>query len=384
MRGHTTLRTMSEEPNPNVDEQRRALAYAFDQSLDHLAEVEDVFVEAEIDPFAIFRSEVLDERELTETTYRHFEYVFDEWSEFMERQGRHPACPNAGHVEAFIHWQTAPEDEGGKGNANRTLKQKLRKLNQAYSFWQRDAVFPHTDGFNPIYIAWDRIPLPVTKEKEHRRIPVGELREMVDSIQNLRSLTIVTMQLKLGLRADEIANCKLCDLALSDSTATTHLPELGSHDRLESYDNAIYVPSKRDREGNKSSRPRILPLDEELRSLLDRYLLVRPDNGEPWLFLSQKSHSQLDSSGVNDVWKDAFHPEYAETEEYRPVTSHFGRHRFTTYWRVEQDVNRQLVKYMRGDRTGAYENAHGMNAYLHAYYEDIKSLYRDRVFTLFE
>lgn len=61
----------------------------------------------------------------------------------------------------------------------------------------------------------------------------------------------------------------------------------------------------------------------------------------------------MTKQGVNEIWKSAFQPEYAETEDYRGITSHFGRHRFTTYWRVEQDLNRELIKYMRGDTAGS-------------------------------
>jgi hypothetical protein len=65
-------------------------------------------------------------------------------------------------------------------------------------------------------------------------------------------------------------------------------------------------------------------------------------------------------------------------------TSHYGRYRFTTYWHVEQDVNRELVKYMRGDKAGGsrLENKETMDTYLHTYYEDIEDLYRERIFPL--
>lgn len=373
---------MTESPESDADVQRRKLAAAFDQPVDPLVEAEAVFLETEVDPFELFRTEVLDSRNLAASTYRHYEMIFSEWCDHMAGQGRHPACPNPDHVEAYIRWQIAPEAEGGRGNANRTVKEKLRKLNQAYRYWQQDAAFPHPDGYNPIYLARDRLPLPVRKKKEHRRIPLSELREMVGSVTDLRARTIVVLQVKLGLRAGEVTNIRLCDFRMSGAEATRHYSEVGTQDRLDDYDHVIYIPSRHERDGNKSSRPRLLPLDDEVRTLLNRYLFVRPDNGEPWLFLSLKSHTQMTTKGVNRVWKDAFHPKYAETDEYRPVTSHFGRHRFTTYWRVEQSVNRQLVKYMRGDRTGAYENGRGMNAYLHAYYEDIESLYRKSIFNL--
>lgn len=50
----------------------------------------------------------------------------------------------------------------------------------------------------------------------------------------------------------------------------------------------------------------MLPLDEELRRLWINYLLIRPDNDEPWLFLSRTSHTQVDDETVNLAWKAAF------------------------------------------------------------------------------
>ena len=375
---------MSDSSNSDMQSYRRKLAAAFDQPIDPLTDAAAVLVDTGVDPFDIFTAEVLESKDLAPSTYRHFEMIFDEWRSFMADQNRHPACPTPDHVEAYIEWQTAPEDAGGKDNANRTVKEKLRKLNQAYAYWQADPAFPHPAGYNPIHLARDRTPLPVRKDREHRRIPIPELREMVQSVTNLRARAIIVLQLKLGLRAGEVANIRLEDFHVADLEAADHFTECGTHARLEDYEDVIHVPSKHEREGNKSTRPRLLPLDDEVQTLLNHYLFARPDNGEPWLFLSQKSHSKMTNKTPNKIWKGAFHPEYAETDEYRPVTSHYGRHRFTTYWRVEQDVNRQLVKYMRGDRTGAFRNDRGMNAYLHAYYEDIESVYRDHIFALTE
>lgn len=102
-----------------------------------------------------------------------------------------------------------------------------------------------------------------------------------------------------------------------------------------------------------------------------------------WAFQSKNTHSQLRDEGVNNVWKRAFHPAYEETEQYRAVTSHYGRHRFTTYWQVEQGINRELVKYMRGDRVeGDLGNREAVDDYTHTYYEDIEALYRERIFQL--
>jgi integrase/recombinase XerD len=315
---------MTDSIESETDDQRRALAATFDQPLDPLAEAASVFDETGIDPFALFQTEVLGQRNLASSTKRQYESVFEEWRAHMNRHERHPVCPNPEHVEAYIRWQTAPESEGGRGNCNRTVEGKLSKLNYVYEYWQQDAAFPHPDGYNPISLAKARVPLPVRKTKEHRRISVAELREMIQSVPDLRARTIIGIQLKLGLRAGEVANLRLSELRMDGTEAARHYREMGTHDRLKDYREVLYIPSRYEREGNKSGRPRLLPIDDELGNLLERYLLVRPDNGEPWLVLSQKSHTRMTSKGINGVWKDAFHPQYAETDEHRPLTSSHG------------------------------------------------------------
>ena len=371
---------MSDAPTDTLQE----VAEAFDTSLDPLAEFEERFDTLEIDPFEPVMEKVLEPNDLHESTLRQYRCVFEEWTKHMAHEGRHPACPHDEHVVRFIEYQLAPEAEGGKDNHPGTVKGKIRKLNRAYEFWQDTAAFPHPQDYNPFQLARETVNLESPDPKEHRRLPVSELWEMIASVTHLRKRAIIGVQFKLGLRATEVSNIKLRDLSLDIAELKDHYSEMGSERRLEGRPNAIYVPPGEERPGNKSRRPRVLPLDDELRRLLVRYLLARPDNGEPWLFLSQKSHSKLNEKAVNKVWKDEFHPEYEETEQYRPVTSHFGRHRFTTWWRVEQDVNRELVKYMRGDKAGSKSvtNNEAIDAYLHTYYEDIEDLYLENIYKL--
>ena len=86
---------------------------------------------------------------------------------------------------------------------------------------------------------------------------------------------------------------------------------------------------------------------------------------------------------TNNPWKENFHPEYAETERYEAVTSHFGRHRLTTYLRVEQDVSKELVKYIRGDKDGTWGEKSTIDTYIHTYYENVEPVYRDAIFKLY-
>jgi integrase/recombinase XerD len=104
------------------------------------------------------------------------------------------------------------------------------------------------------------------------------------------------------------------------------------------------------------------------------------------MLLTTSTHNPLTTENINRIWREVFRPAYDETETHRAITSHFGRHRFTTYWRVGQDVNRALVKYMRGDRQADLptHGADSIDAYIHTYYEDIEPVYRQQMFQLLE
>lgn len=90
--------------------------------------------------------------------------------------------------------------------------------------------------------------------------------------------------LKLGPRAGEVCNIQIRDINISHHELKDTYPELGTHPAVKDRLNAIYIPH--DRDGNKSWNPRLLPLDEELRWLLMRYLFIREQVDEPW-FSSQ-------------------------------------------------------------------------------------------------
>ena len=89
---------------------------------------------------------------------------------------------------------------------------------------------------------------------------------------------------------------------------------------------------------------------------------------------------------VNNLWKQHFRPTYDETKHHRAVGSHFGRHFFTTYWRIEQEIDRQLLRYMRGDRAegDSILDRAGIDEYIHTYYKNIEDIYRENVYRLLD
>lgn len=369
---------MSDSSEPSVDEQREALAAAFDRDIDPLAQHAETFASSGVDPFGMFMADVIEAKDLAEKTVENYERAIRQWRDHMADEGRHPACPTEAHVGAFADRYLE------RGNRPDTVKKKLLRLNKAYEYWQNDPAFPHPHDYNPFRSVLAKRSLSKPAVKEPPRIPIDELAERVRALKDIRNRAIVVAQLKLGLRAGEICNLQLQDLDMASGELRPFYPDLGTHPMLRDRENAVYVPSRDERDGNKSRRPRVLPLDDETRRVLLRWLLIRPDTGEPWVFLSRQGHLQMENEAISGIWTDHFHPEYAETDAHRGLTSHFGRHRFTTYWQVEEEINRELVKYLRGDVTGGgvLDSRGAIDEYIHTYYEDVERLYRERIFKL--
>ncbi|WP_435152510.1 tyrosine-type recombinase/integrase [Haladaptatus sp. DFWS20] len=263
----------------------------------------------------------------------------------MHKRNRHPAYPAEKHVTAFLNHLVTDEIDGGRGNAVRIAKEKCRKLNQTYEHWQLSDLYPHEQDYNPFKAAQARMHYDKDEKKERNypRIFLPDLREKVADVAHSRRLAIICHQLKLGLRAGEVTNIKLADFDIQNAELHSHYDELGTHDKLRNRENGIYIPSKYERKGNNSENGRTLPLDDELRRVIIDSLFPRPDNGEPWLFLSETSNTKLKSKTVNEDWKKEFHPDYANLEVYDDVTSHFGRHYFSTYWRIEEGIDRERI-----------------------------------------
>lgn len=356
---------------------REQFADAFDRPVDPLIEFSDTFQRLP-DPFEYFMERVVTNRERIEDegTYENYRRTYRQWRNHMASTNRHPACPNVEHVKSFIEWRRDIH-----GNARDTIAIKLSHLNQAYEHWQRESVFPHPDDYNPFEIAREETSLGSTSSKPFPNLSLDELRGVFDDIDNIRARALIGLQLKHGLRAGEVANLQIQDIHLSHSGLQEAYPELGAHDALGDYTDVLYVSP--DRDGNKSNAPRLLPIDDELRWLLIRHLMTRPQSGEPQVFLSTVTYSKLEHSGINIPWENAFHPEYAETEETKRITSHFGRHWFSSYWRLEAGMQREHLQYMRGDRIEPIDSfADAVDDYLHPNYEHIESMVRSQIFGL--
>lgn len=357
-----------------------SIAEAFGQTTDPLAEYDTRFKDLDADPFELWLKEHIYTQDYADGTVDMMERRVNQWCEYMNNEtDRHPAAPKTHHVIEFA--QVYREKYNNKKG---TIEAKLSTLSRVFQYFQSEPAFPHQTDFNPFDAAKAKIDLTGSDPKPQYRIPLKKLQQFIQSkIKHIRDRALIVIQLKLGLRASEVSNIKLSEIHISNSELQDHYENLGTHHALEGRPNAVYIPH--DRKLNKSDRPRVLPLDDELRRVLLQYLLCRPDNGRPWLFLSKSGGKKLDQDNINDVWKKYFRPEYGPTERYRGVSSHYGRHYVTTTLRIDREWPRDLIKYLRGDRQSGGEmgsSRDAIDSYIHAWYEDIEDRYRQEIFKL--
>lgn len=362
------------------EERHQEIGDAFDRPTDPLAKYDEKFKEIDADPYQLWLDDVVYSQGYADDTIVTIERRVAQWCNYIwAEHNRHPAVPSISHVISFAnHYLNVHDNKKG------TVSSKLSTLNQGYEFFQAEPAFPHPTDHNPFKAAKIRMDLSGEGPKDHRPIPLDDLREFLDvEVKHIRDRAVILIQLKLGLRASEVTNIKLSEIHITSSELQNHYADFGTNPMLSGRPNAVYIPHDRDQ--NKSQRPRVLPLDDELRRVLLQYLLCRPDNGEPWLFLSKSGAKKMNHTNINDIWKKYFRPEYGPTDKYRGVSSHYGRHQFTTWFRIDQKWQRDRIKYLRGDiqSDGDFKSTkEGIDAYIHPWYEKIEDQFRRDIYKL--
>lgn len=377
----------------------KALGRATDPMEAHEQELRDEWDADGVDVFDLFLEwKAEDARPKTVDDYA---VTFRQWKTHMAADdnlgggGRHPAAPAPHHVRDFI--QRRREEVEPTPNVSTTRK-KVDYLGVTFEWLARKdyipfglSDLPDFDDIRDTY-TFDR---GGSEDKAVRTLDIETVRERLQSVTHLRDRAMIATQFLLGLRQGEVRNMQIQDLYIDDLDLREHYPEMGANDLLRDHDgdvieDAVVIPSKHTRPGNKSSAHRIIPLNRELRRVLVDYLLMRPDApDEPHLFLGKTHNRYLDDENVlNRVWRRAFpRDEFGETENYRAITSHYGRFFFTNWWTKDARgvMDRESVQWLRGDVTNG-EDGPSQNETIDHYiwrdYEDIEATYRNHVFSL--
>jgi integrase/recombinase XerC len=241
---------------------------------------------------------------------------------------------------------------------------------------------------NPMALVVEELDESINTDPTRRDISVPQMRSFVGNISHPLHRAVIVTLLKTGIRAGELCNLDTRDVSLSDTAmADNHRP------RLDGRPDSLYVDSvpsagalyndERRTASNKRKRATTIPVDDELGSVLEAWVAIRPDpvsDADP-LFVS-----------TADSWGERLTPDMVhhivetharETDWYRDgggpeenVTPHYFRHFFTTHLR-DRTGDRGVVKYLRGDVAQDV-----IDTYTHDWGNRIRTVYEQNIYKL--
>ena len=273
--------------------------------------------------------------------------------------------------------------------ASSTVASYASYVHRFYAYMTQIGVFES----NPMALVTEEMPESINKDPARREISVPQMCEFVSGVTHPLERAVVVTFLKTGMRVGELCNLDLRDLHLDDSAVVDEYdfqwrPQLdGRPDSIFVTDDAkrgSVVNGEKRTASNKRKRATVIPIDDELKGELHRWLAIRPDpvsSGNP-LFVS-----------TSDDWGRRLTPQmvrsivegHARTAGwYRTgggaeenVTPHYFRHFFTTHLR-DRTGDRGIVKYLRGDVADDI-----IDTYTHNWGDRVREVYEANIYSLF-
>ncbi|MEF8800424.1 MAG: tyrosine-type recombinase/integrase [Halolamina sp.] len=240
-----------------------------------------------------------------------------------------------------------------------TIATYATTVNRFYGYMNQVGAF----DANPMTLVMEEMDESIEKDPARREIDVPSMARFLETVTHpLHDAAILTL-LKTGMRVGELCNLDVRDLRLADIGLSGY--DLDGRPQLEGRGNSLYIDGAPTRgephngehrtESNKRKRATVIPVDDELRTALRRWLAIRPDARSPAepLFLSTSDEwgARLTARSVRHYVRRytegmGWHTEGAGAGEN--VTPHYFRHFFTTHLR-DRTGDRGVVKYLRGD-----------------------------------
>jgi integrase len=232
----------------------------------------------------------------------------------------------------------------------------------------------------------------IDKNPTRRDIDLASMRTFVNGIHHPLHRALVTTFLKTGMRVGEVCNLDLRDVRVDADVGDF---VLGSRAHLDGRPNSIYVDDEPSlgathngdvrTASNKRKRATVVPVDDELRRVLVRWLAVRPDSQSPaeplFVGTSEGWGERLTPQSVRHIVRTharerGWHRAGGDASEN--VTPHYFRHFFTTHLR-DRTGDRGIVKYLRGDVAGDV-----IDTYTHNWGDRVRETYEANIYRLFD
>jgi len=316
----------------------------------------------------------------TERTRESYERVLRRFETHLA-DGTSPATATHRDCMAFIHSLRGEV-------ADSTVATYAAYVHRFYGYMTEVGAF---EG-NPMTLVMEEMDETIDKDPARRDLSIPAMRSFVGEISHPLHRAVVCTLLKTGMRVGELCNLDLRDLAITDTELEAAYP-LGTRATLADRPNSLYVtPDATVGEelngeirtaSNKRKRATVVPVDDELHTVLKRWLAIRPDTtsvAEP-LFVGTAEGwgERLDPQSVRHIVE-----RYAREEGwYRTgggagenVTPHYFRHFFTTHLR-DRTGDRGVVKYLRGDVADDV-----IDTYTHNWGDQVRETYEASVYRL--
>ena len=243
---------------------------------------------------------------------------------------------------------------------------------------------------NPMTLVMEEMDEQIDANPARRDISVPEMREFVADVTHPLDRALVVTMLKTGLRVGELCNLDLRDVSLP---VIRDRDDVRVRAQLDGRGDALYVDAEPTvgesmhgemrTASNKRKRSTVIPIDDELRRVLRRYLAVRPDPVSPARPLFLGTADRWGRRATPDMVHHVVEKHASDRGWYRVgggaeenVTPHYFRHFFTTHLR-DRTGDRGIVKYLRGDVAGDV-----IDTYTHNWGDRVREVYEANVYSL--
>ena len=334
------------------------------------------------DPIAYFLQDMTYHGK-TNRTREAYERVLREFENFLGTPAENPMGVSKPPSDATRRDCMAWIHELRGAVAESTVATYASYLHRFYAYMNQVGAFDS----NPMTLVVEEMDERIDTNPTRRDISVDAMRTFVGEISHPLDRTIVVTLLKTGLRAGELCNLDLRDVSLTEIDHDTRAQLDGKAD-------SIYVspePNVGERyngeprpASNKRKRETVVPIDEELKRTLKRWLAVRPDPispANPLFTTTRENWGQRITPDIvhhvvtNHASDHGWHRRGGDAAEN--VTPHYFRHFFTTHLR-DRTGDRGIVKYLRGD---VAEDI--IDTYTHNWGDRVREVYEANIYKLY-
>ena len=316
----------------------------------------------------------------TERTRRYYERVLRDFEAFLSEGAQSVSLSEASHRDcmAYVHGLRSDKSES-------TVATYASYLHRFYSYMTQVEAF----DANPMTLVMEEMDESVNTDPARRDVGVDEMRSFVGDVLHPMERAVIVTLLKTGMRAGELCNLDLRDLHLGGTSGASHDVRVA----IESRPDSVFVSAEPSRNvvvngeertaSNKRKRDTTIPVDDELRRVLTRWLAVRPDPRSPADPLFTSTRNGWGKRLTPDMVHHLVETHARDRGWYRDgggaaenVTPHYFRHFFTTHLR-DRTGDRGIVKYLRGDVAQDV-----IDTYTHEWGDRVRKVYLNNTYEL--